>query len=148
MTDIEKDEMSWDHLKILDFYVLFPHLISSISLPREMVEHKAKLKKVLPPYENLPSPSRLMFELGQIQEQTIKSLIAKGIAEKEPFLSGKVKFRFLILPKEIHKTIADEKFRQQVWYKFLTTTLMQIPLKGAHGLKDRTGLMEYRYDVA
>ena len=147
MNDIEKDEVVWDFLKILDFYILFPHLIASMKFPKEVLEFRTMLRKVSRPYENLPSPTRLMFELGEIQEQTIKSMIAKGIAEKDSFVSGKVKVRFSMLPEKISSLIAAEKFRQEEWYQFLTTTLVQLPLKGPNGLKDRTGLMEYRYDA-
>lgn len=148
MSDIKQDEVSWDFLKILDFYVLFPHLIASMKFSKEILEFRPMLKQVPQPYESLPSPARLMFELGEIQEQTIKSMIAKGIAEKDSFVSGKIKIRFAVLPKMIRELIAAENFRQEDWYQFLTETLVQLPLKGPNGIKDRTGLMEYRYDAA
>ncbi len=148
MSDVERVEVSWDCLKILDFYLLFPHLLSKMTFSKDIIEFRAMLKKIPEPYESLPSPSRLMFELGEIQEQTIKSMIAKGLVEKGPFISGKVKIRFMVLPQKISELIASEKFRQEEWYNFLTKVLVQMPLKGINGLKDRTGLMEYRYDVA
>lgn len=147
MKDIDADDVSWERLKILDFYVLFPHLISKMSLPQELVHHRTALRAIPAPYENLPSASRLLFELSEIQEQTIKSLIAKGLVEKEPFLDGRIKIRFQILPREVKQLIEDTKFRAEEWYEFLTNVLVNIPTKGTHGLKARTGLMEYRYDV-
>ena len=148
MTDIKKDEISWDCLKILDFYVLFPHTIATMKFPQKIRTFKSILKKVPKPYENFPSPTRLMFELGEIQEQTIKSMVAKGLVDKQSFISGKIKVRISILPKKISELINKEKFRQEEWYQFLTSTLVYLPLKEANGLKDRTGLMEYRYDAA
>lgn len=147
MSDISDDEVFWDKLRILDFYILFPHLISKISLPKDMVKYKSKLKYVSKSYENLQTASQLMFELTKIQEQAIKSLVAKDIAMKEPFQSGKVKIQFSILPKRIHKIIIKAKFRKEFWYSFLIEQLSEIPLKGSKGLKERTGLMEYRYDA-
>lgn len=146
MNDIKKEEVSWEQLKILDFYVLFPHFISDMRMPKELSGYRKMLKNISKPYENLPATSRLMFELGKIQERTINSMVAKGLVEKDVFLSGHIKVRFPMIPKKIITSIEDAKFRKEEWYSFLTNLLVQIPTKGKDGIKDRTGLMEYRYD--
>lgn len=147
MHDINEDEVEWDRLKILDFYVLFPHLIAKITFPKEMRGERKKLEGITEPYENLASSEILMAALGKIQDQTIKSLIAKDIIKEEDFLSGKIKEKPDILPQEMCQLIEEAPFRQEVWYKFLTKQLVNINLTGENGLKHRTGLMEYRYDT-
>lgn len=145
--DLEQEEVPWDLLRILDFYVLFPHFLSTISLPEDLRAVKSTFRKIKPPYEHLPPKARLMFELGRIQDQTIKSLTAKGITEKGPYTLGRIKVREPLIPKEVIQLIAGEKFRNTAWYKVLIGDVSKVSLKGERGLKDRSGLMEYKYDV-
>jgi len=147
LEDIKKSEILWDQIKILDFYVLFPHLIWQISFPQELRDYKNELKKIKPPYENLTSPSRLMFELNVIQEQSVKAMIAKGLIENDTFASGKIRLRKELVPTGIKNSIQKASFRNENWYEFLTRFLTTLQVKGKNGLKDRTGLMEYKYDV-
>lgn len=147
LEDVNTVEAPWDLLRILDFYTLFPHLLQKMRFPEELAPHRAHLRTIKAPYENLPPKAKLMFELGIIQDQAIKSLTAKGLVEFEPYLMGKIKLRRGLLPKEIIALIHNAKFRGEDWYKFVVNFLPKVKLKGPEGLKARTGLLEYRYDV-
>ena len=140
-------DLYWDQLKILDFYNLFPHFLSDIRLPRELISRRPLLRRIKKPYEDLPSSKRLVFELGEIQEQTAKSMVAKGIFDRDALVQGKIVVRENMIDKKLLSLIESNPFRDQEWYKFLTTELSLVPVFGADGLKDRTGLMEYRYDA-
>jgi hypothetical protein len=144
--DIENDKIPVDLIRILDFYILFPHTLASMSLPRDLLDAKRIFKAVKPPYENLPASSRLMFELSSIQDQALKSLMAKGILEQEALSSGYISIRKTILPQIVLSLINESTFRKAEWYQALVKIISNIPLKGNGGLKDRSGLMEYRYD--
>lgn len=144
--DIENEKIPVDLIRILDFYILFPHTLTSMSLPRDRLDTKRVFKAVKPPYENLPTSSRLMFELSSIQDQALKSLMAKGILEQEALSSGYVFVRKTMLPQEVLSLINESTFRKTEWYQALVNIISNIPLKGSGGLKDRSGLMEYRYD--
>lgn len=144
--DIKDMNLSVDLARILDFYIVFPHTLKSLSLPRELLESKKVFKAIKEPYENLPTSSRLMFELSSIQDQAIKSLMAKGILEQSMLSSGYISTRNSMLPKELTSLIENSSFRQAEWYKALVNVVSKIPLKGIRGLKDRSGLLEYRYD--
>jgi hypothetical protein len=51
-----------------------------------------------------------------------------------------------MLPQEVLSLINESTFRKTEWYQALVNIISNIPLKGSGGLKDRSGLMEYRYD--
>lgn len=144
--DVESEKVSVDLIRILDFYVLFPHALTSVSLPRDLLETKKIFKEIRVPYENLPTSSRLMFELSSIQDQALKSLMAKGILEQAEFSSGYISVRKPVLPAEVLSLIDRSTFRKTEWYQALVNVISKIPLKGRGGLKDRSGLLEFRYD--
>jgi hypothetical protein len=88
-----------------------------------------------------------MFELARIQDETVSSMIAKGLFEKKVFTQGRIKLRNALVSQELIKLIEEANFRQSEWYDILINHISLIPLKGKNGLKDRSGLMEFRYDA-
>lgn len=141
LTDIKHDPVLWDHLKLLDFYLVFPHLLSAVRLPHGM---KKQVRWGTNPYEEVINPQRLMFELGSIQEQTARSLVAKGILDRDAFVAGKAS---LLRPEVLASVHSDTDFRSTDWYRLITDQLATMRLDGRDGLKARTGLMEFRYDA-
>jgi len=79
LSDIDGNKTEWDTLQLLDFYYVFPHFLSEIRLPKNPIATKNKLKKISGPYETLPNPQRLMFELSALHKETARALVAKGI---------------------------------------------------------------------
>ncbi len=147
LKDINKSLVSVDLIKLLDFYVLFPHALKSLSLPKGNLGVTNNFKTIKEPYENLPSPSHLMFQLSLIQDQVIKSLFAKGILNQDTKSSDYIALNKDKIIDNIAALIDDSAFRKEQWYQDLINIVAQIPLKGESGLKKRSGLMEYRYDV-
>ncbi len=148
LQDLKMQNVPYDLIKILDFYVVFPHLLKDIKLPRELIKYRSVLKEVPLPYENLPDARQLMFDISIIQDQAINSMVAKGVFIKNDFISGNLNLRdTYIKRREIVELITKAKFRETSWYKILIDDLSKIPLLGGSGLKNRTGLMEYRYDA-
>lgn len=144
--DMKNKKIAIDLARILDFYVVFPHALKSLSLPRDLHETKSAFRAIRDPYENLPTSSRLMYELSSIQDQALKALMAKGLIEQSEMSSGYISIRKNMLPTEINDLIQQSTFRATEWYKALITVIPEMPLKGKGGLKDRSGLLEYRYD--
>ncbi len=148
LNDIEVGEISFDLLRLLDFYMLFPHLLKDIApLPQHLSGYKKELKKIKEPYENLPLASKLLFDLYPIQEYCVTSLLAKGIIKEDNFKKVNLIFVRGNLNNEILDLISTSKLKQEVWYKFLIEELPKINFYGTGGLKARTTLMEYRYDA-
>lgn len=145
--DISLDVVSWELLQLLDFYLLFPHELKNITLPRNLFKFKAVLKEIPEPYENLTNAKRLFFSLGEIQKNTRNFLSSKGIFVQEAYQNGIIQLRPEVVPRNISALIQTASFKKEFWYDFITKELPNLGFEGAEGLKKRSGLMEFRYDV-
>ncbi len=50
------------------------------------------------------------------------------------------------VPEVLNAQIAKNEKRNSIWYQLLVKFLAKYPINGKNGLKDRCGLMEFRYD--
>jgi hypothetical protein len=146
LSNIDEENIEFSKLRIIDFFFVFPHLVSEITFPRSSSASglKKMAKSFMPTYEILPEKKRLFSEMGDFQIQAIQILKAKGIVkvdEREAISLGQE----LFYPKLV-ELISSSRFTNEKFYYELSTTLSDIPLLGDKGIKNRTGLMEYRYD--
>lgn len=135
--------------RILDFYYLFPFFLRSFSKPRPEVEqayHKLEISKIQAPYQRLPNKKFLFRQAEGVQIQALRHLVGVGLLEADRFRESKIVFCPRPLSQNLEAALYDEVKRQRKLLEFLTQYLSQVPLYGARGLKDRSGLMEYRYD--
>jgi hypothetical protein len=147
LADCALPEIEWERLRLLDFYVTFPHLLTSIRLPQELRSKKRALRSVPIPYESLPTPKRLFFQLGIIQDIAAKLLAAGGILDRGAFLNGRILLPKADLPLTFRELMNSLRFRSSDWYALVTEELSRIALYGRNGLKERSGLMEFRHDA-
>ncbi len=131
---------------MLDFYIVFPHLINTITFPR--VKGVSNIKKNVQgltlPYENLPSIKILFSEMGDFQSQAIDILRAKYLISINN--EGLCQTTALFNQKSI-TDLTNNKITENIMFKELINLFLTTPLHGDMGLKKRTGLMEYRYDA-
>lgn len=135
-----------EKLKLLDFYFLFPHLAREVTIPRDNAYAyiKKEARQIPLPYETLPDKRRLYSELGMFQNRAIDILQSKKIIKEESnSLIEDENFR----SKEILTLSKNNKFIENNFYKNLVNCFQEIPLLGENGLKKRTNLLEYRYDI-
>ena len=141
---------SYDHpitiekIRIIDFYLVYPNFVKEITLPRKNGNTKLKnmYAKLPAPFEIMPNKKILFSELKSFQYSAISLLRAKSLIEiKEKTISKTSDY--WLLPNgffEENNILNDETQVQ------LIKCLSSIELIGTQGLKQRTGLMEYRYD--
>lgn len=146
LSDFDEEQMPIDLLKLLDFYTLFPHLLKQIKLPQVLRASKNMLKHISEPYENLPLPSKLLYDLGPIQNNCIEILACMDFIDKTKLENGLAKLNFSAFDKELSNLISDNEFQKECWYTFLIKELSKVEFYGGNGLKSRTNMMEYRYD--
>lgn len=139
--------LEWDRLKVLDFFTTFPHLLTTFRLPQEMRGSRAALRAVPQPYEVLPSRTRLFFQLNEIQVAAARLLVGGGMFDRECFQHGEVRLSAGEKARGLRDAMQRAEFRAASWYEVLTKQLCTIPLNGRNGLKERSGLMEFRHDA-
>lgn len=143
----EKD-ISWSLLRMMDFYYLFPSQLKKITpWPKEIQKLKALISKIPDQFEDLTNPVRVFFELESFQKTAALELIAKGILSKESFEKGVMRLEPDSLPPAFIEFLASDDFLSSNAFKLITQALPLANFNGAKGLKDRSGLMEYIYDV-
>lgn len=140
------ESFEFSRLRIYDFLLLFPHFIKDVSFPRAkgVSALKKSVDKIAPAYERLPDRKRLFSEMGDYHIQAIQILEAKGIFKE---VDGVISISESFQSSSVKTLLQDNQYMNNEFYKILFKTLNNVELSGDNGLKQRTGLMEYRYDA-
>ncbi len=140
--------VTWPLLRILDFYYLFPSQLKEIKpWPREIQKYKAQVQKVPDQFEDITNPARTFFDLESFQKTALLELIAKGVLSKSAFDEGVMKLELQSIPSAYVELLATDDFLKSEAFTVITKALPIAVFNGPKGLKSRTGLMEYIYDV-
>lgn len=144
----EKFEIDFDLYRIVDFYVLFPHLLKEISpFPNELRQYKKIIKDIPVSYEDIGNVKRIMFELESVQTTALQNLLAKGFIDLDFFKKKKIRRTKMALPLDILEEIINNEVANSDWFEMLVNRFCDVRFKGKAGLKARSGLMEFRYDM-
>lgn len=138
------DSVEVDRLKIIDFYLVFPYLITEIKLPREITGVRKIFKTYSTKYRKVTNKYVTFQTMKPLQEQAIDYLCLKGYISylNEERVTITPLINSLDLPVrsyffgEKSATFEDSLFNFFLKYEFY----------GKDGLKDRTNLMEFKYD--
>ncbi len=134
--------------RLIDFYILFPHLIKEIKpFPAELASFRKVIKKISEPYEIISNVKRTMYELETIQTTAIQNLMAKNIIEIDSYNNKILKRTKELLPEIIYEEIINSDVVKEEWFRMLINEFPTINFLGKKGLKARSGLMEFRYDM-
>ncbi len=139
-------QLMFDLLRILDFYFLFPHLLGSVTLARNMTRQKRAFAERSSKHNRVPSPKLLIRQMQGIHETAVRALMADGLVLPEPFELQIVQRSETPVPPALEEVFASQPEDERALAAFLATELATMPLNGPNGLKDRTGLLEHRYD--
>jgi len=144
--DSNRPSLEWDRLRLLDFFVTFPHQLAQMKLPAEFRNRRKMLSAIPEPYETLPSPARLFFQLGEIQEAAARVLAVKEFIDGDELLKGTAAISKSAVMQPLMQIGDRLQYRSTSWYEFVVKDLSEIALQGSKGLKERSGVMEFRHD--
>lgn len=148
LENTDHDKMTIDVYRLIDFYCIFPHLLKEIKpLPRSISKLRSALSDVEEPFESLRNTKRILHELENLQSIAIQSLLAKKLLDREAFDKGYLKRSDENIPDLLLDSIGSSKFTDTEWFKVLVNDFPNANFFGRGGLKARTGMMEYRYDL-
>ena len=141
-------EFEWDLFRLLDFYVLFPHLMKRIRpFPISLKKYKKFINQIPEAFELIPNSNRVLFELNDFQNVAISNLISKDLVDINSFQLKTVKRTLRELPLPLAQSIIASKQKDAEWFKFIINELPSTIFRGEKGLKSRNNLMEFRYDT-
>lgn len=136
-----------DHLRILDFYYLFPHEIGKVRFPAAHSARKQRWKKLDARYEQLHNPYRVFHELAPFQMAALRGLVARGLLDPGGFQRDRTTALSGEMPGGLGSLIANARLRDSELLSVIVDVLAPITMYGHNGLKARTQLFEHRYDL-
>lgn len=139
-------ELEYSKLRILDFYICFPAEIANIELPRDLQKIRAVAKVATNRFRGPVSSLRTFQDLEQIQNSATRLLAASDVFDTKKLEQGLICRTSQALPTVFSKSTSDPSSQSGTLIEFVMMRLSALPLHGYGGLKQRTGLMEYRYD--
>ncbi|RXH34393.1 ABC-three component system middle component 5 [Bradyrhizobium zhanjiangense] len=138
-----------DHARILDFYLLFPFKISGIRLIpqhrrfRAVAQHFENRR----PYGDQPDDSLVFTRMKPLQVAALDTLAEKQLIDAPNWQQGiALRTQHSIAPPLAARVNRANKADAELM-EVLTALATEYDLLGRDGLKDRTGLLEYRYDA-
>lgn len=135
-------------LKILDVFVAEPRRCLEIRVPPTLKKSARQASECQrETYGRRPSTNALFDRMGPMQDAAIQTLVMQGVLDADAYSVGQAARSEFPLADGIAKRIERANFEQTALMKFLYSDLSEFPLEGAGGLKDRTGLGEFRYDL-
>ena len=147
----EGERMEIDKARIWDFYLLFPDKVYNIYLKRSEKDLREARKEYI---HQAPNPydykgdNRKLFEwLRPVQVSALGCLVACSILEKDDYLSGMLRVADASALEDYLGKIDGLSAKEKNTLSFLSLLSKEMPLTGAEGLKQRTELLEFKYDV-
>lgn len=137
-----------DKARILDFYLTFPALLSEIRMPHHYSAIKKEAKKYSNDYRDPINGYSTFRDMHEIQMAAIRCLTATGLIELKSLENGVIERTNKSIPDALLLSMRDFLNAKKDVYFFIINTLSQFHLTGKDGLKDRTKLMEFRYDFS
>lgn len=137
-------EHAWDRLRILDFYLAFPELIVNVRLPPKERGRKAQFLSKRNEY-HFSGDAKIVFrQMVALQDAAIRLLISTGMIER----TSEDVFTLVkeAVPQELLERIRVANEHDMQLISYVVDVLGSFPVHGKNGLKDRTGLMEFKYD--
>ena len=146
-TSVHK-KFEWDMLKLVNFYLLFPHLLNEIKpFPKTLARYSRVLNSIPDSYVEIPNAKRTLFDLNVLQNTAAMHMAAKNLIQLDFQTSNTVERTKVAVPGGILACIANDPIREKEWFKLVVDELPLLDLRGKSGLKKRSGLMEFQYDV-
>lgn len=146
-----KSVIEVERLRIWDFYLLFPSKIHEIRLKKNESDirklRKQFIKDSKNPYDQISDNRKIFEKIKPYQLAALNCIASYGIIDKS-FLSQQ---RISLINKEILsqfvKNFEELPPKERNVIALMTSHFNQISLFGTDGLKQRTNLLESKYDA-
>jgi hypothetical protein len=130
-------------LRLMDFYYVYPHLLKKVKRSRPLLKYAKAIDEISESFEVTPNPTSLFYELCRMQDSAFSSLEQKSLISLN---QGEIKLNHGKLPDALVKSFLADDFANTDFFKALVNALPAVKLNGKDGFKERSGLMEFRYD--
>lgn len=145
---LSKGALPRETVRILDFYLLFPFRIREIRISKLHLKYRRLARTYVhtKPYGEQPEGRTVLNRMEPMQIAALNTLAANSFLDSDRLLLGEVRVTDAPVPDDIAPRVSAANARQADLMEFLGILASAYNLLGSDGLKDRTGLLEYRYD--
>lgn len=141
-----------DRILIYDFFVCFPWMVAEIEGVTKIpgfVKERNSVRRLYPQndYEKIPE-KRIMFKrMRPAQLAALNSFCSFGYLSPIEFRAEIVERLDKAMQDTLAVAVSQHLEKNRVLFGFIKSFLDPLPLSGAMGLKAKSGLEEFRYDV-
>lgn len=147
ITEKSTGTLEIDKLRILDFYLAFPVELLEIRSFSGFRKYEKYLNAEKNSYERIIDRKRLFFKMESIQISAIKALISYGLIDPNEYKEGIVKRTETVISETLKARINEANGENHNLITLITGPLASMNLYGHLGLKERTNLIEFKYDA-
>lgn len=142
------ESTAFDMLRVLDFYLLFPFRLQNMKLYSEDTNWRAISKSYMKraPYGQMPDDNSIFARMEPFQRAAATSLAHSGYISADAWLRNEIVFTKVGPPPDLSDRCNELNGEMADFIPLLCAMRARYPLSGRDGLKDRTGLLEFRYD--
>jgi hypothetical protein len=133
-------------MRIWDFYFVFPREAKNITMPRDLFSLKSTLGEPNP-YEELVDAQRVFDRMRPFQLAAYKHLAAHGLIDSTELANNSITAGAKPIPNELLLTMKSLDSLQESVINIITGPLSTLPLNGPSGIKARTRLLDFKYDL-
>jgi hypothetical protein len=146
LTVMKQRTIELDRLRIWDFYLTFPNEARNICFPKDLSELKKIFKhKEKNPYEDLIDAKKIIERMKPYQIMSLHCIASYGLIDAKLLSKNVIMRTEKELPQKLlakFENLSDEKSN----IIKLVIGFAGWPLYGKNGLKDKTKLIEFKYD--
>lgn len=137
-----------ERLRIIDFYLIFPERIKDIRVPRQHSREQKAAAEKSNHYHFSGTPVIVFNNMAVWHNAAMSLLLSKSMINRASFLERNWVVVANELPPVMKELISARIAPVATRLSFLVNVLSQFPVYGKDGLKDRTGLLGFKYDSA
>lgn len=141
------DQQPREKIRILDFYLVFPHRLSAVRLNPQHQRLKKISEVVRVPYREQPDDKSLFERMHPMQTAAMETLGARGLISEPDLQRGVISATGSTLPSTLDERLSVRNAEQSELVAALVAIATGYELLGPNGLKARTGLLDHRYDA-
>ncbi len=145
------DYVEIERLRIWDYYLLYPNKMSQIKLKREEKDIKSIIRTYIlkpeNPYERILNDRKMFEKIKPYQMAAIKCLASYGIINMDYLILNRITIISKDLFDKYENDFKDLSAQEGNTIRLLTSHFYLMPLNGEDGLKERTNLLESKYDA-
>jgi hypothetical protein len=140
LNSLSKKEFESDRLRIYDYYYLFINDLENVCLPKEFVKYKHL--ELNNKYNKVQNPRYTFSQLESVQNLALKALTSFGFIDIELFNKDIIMFTGIDIPEGLINELTS---LEASYVYFVTECFEKLSIRE---LKQRTSLMDYRYELS